>query len=158
MNIRFAEQSHISGMIDLLRQVGQVHHLGRPDLFRKGAQKYAEADLLALLKDPSRPIFVAVEEDKVLGYGFCILKETKNDPVLQDYKTLYIDDLCVDERCRGQRVGSRLYRHICGFAKEQGCRSVTLNVWSCNESAMEFYRRMGLVPQKVGMEFLLEER
>ena len=58
MYITFANESHIPGMIDLLRQVGEVHHQIRPDLFRTGAQKYNEADLTALLKDPTRPIFI----------------------------------------------------------------------------------------------------
>ena len=41
------------------------------------------------------------------------------------------------------------------FAKASGCYNVTLNVWSCNESAMKFYEKCGLVPQKVGMEVIL---
>lgn len=157
MEIRFAQTQDIPGMITLLRQVGQVHHEGRPDLFRAGAQKYNAADLAALLTDPSRPIFVAVEEDRVLGYGFCVLETTENHPVLCDRKSLYIDDLCVDEGCRGQHIGARLYRHICGYAKSLSCHSVTLNVWACNESALKFYEAMGLKPQKIGMETILEE-
>ena len=39
MEIRLAQTGEIPGMIDLLRQVGQVHHEIRPDLFRSGAQK-----------------------------------------------------------------------------------------------------------------------
>ena len=62
MEIRLAQVREIPGMIDLLQQVGEVHHRIRPDLFRAGAQKYNEADLEALLKDPTRPIFAAVEE------------------------------------------------------------------------------------------------
>ena len=155
MTICKAESRHIPGMIELLKQVGQVHHLGRPDLFRAGAQKYDEADLRKLLLDETRPIFIAEEEGRVLGYGFCILKVTKNDPVLADNTTLYIDDLCVDENCRGHHIGKNLYETVCKYAKQRECDSVTLNVWSCNESAMKFYEAMGMAPQKVGMEQLL---
>lgn len=157
MEICRAEEKHIPGMIELLKQVGQVHHVGRPDLFRAGAQKYNEADLRELLQDEKRPIFIAEEDGCVLGYGFCILKETVNDPVLADCRTLYVDDLCVDENCRGKHIGSSLYRHICSYAKSIRCDSVTLNVWAFNESAMRFYESMGLKPQKIGMEMLLEE-
>ena len=97
MEIRLANHTDISGMIHLLKQVGQVHHDIRPDLFRDGAQKYSEEDLAALLQDQTRPIFVGVEEGRMLGYCFCILEETANHPVLMDEKTLYIDDLCVDD-------------------------------------------------------------
>ena len=152
-----AEEKHIPGMIKLLRQVGQVHHLGRPDIFRAGAQKYNEADLEILLRDESRPIFIAEEEGQVLGYGFCILKVTENDPVLADNKTLYIDDLCVDENCRGKHIGKEVYSHIVQYARAIGCDSVTLNVWAFNENAKGFYESLGMRPQKIGMEMLLEE-
>ena len=157
MEIRLATKNEIPGMIELLKQVGEVHHQIRPDLFRAGAQKYSEADLEEVLSDESRPIFGAVEGDKLLGYCFCILEEVQDNTVLRDTKTLYIDDLCVDENCRGKHIGSQLYEAVCRYAKGRKCRSVTLNVWSCNESAMKFYESLGLKPQKVGMEAILEE-
>ena len=155
MEIRFAAPRDIPRMIELLQQVGQVHHEIRPDLFRGGAQKYDEAALTALLRDPSRPILAAVENDVMVGYAFCILQETKNDPVLADRKVLYIDDLCVDEACRGRGIATALYHRVCAYAGELGCHAVTLNVWCGNDSAMRFYEARGLKPQKIGMEFVL---
>ena len=152
MEIRLANLADIPGMIELLKQVGEVHHQIRPDLFRGGAQKYNEADLEALLKDVTRPIFAAVEGDKMLGYCFCILEEVKDNPVLRDVKELYIDDLCVDENIRGRHVGSKLYDHVCGYAREIGCKNVTLNVWCGNDSAMKFYEHAGLTPRNIMME------
>lgn len=155
MEIRFAVTEDIPGILDLLRQVGQVHHAGRPDIFRKGAQKYDAPAVQALLGKEETPIFVAAEGDCVLGYCFCFLKEYQGDPVIADHKELYIDDLCIDENCRGKRIGKSLYEAACAHARSIGCYNVTLNVWSCNESAMGFYERMGLKPQKVGMETIL---
>ena len=152
MEIRLAQVRDIPGMIDLLQQVGEVHHQIRPDLFRAGAQKYNESDLEELLKDPNRPIFAAVEDHKLLGYCFCIIEETVGHPVLMDDKTLYIDDLCVDETIRGKHVGKALYEYTRSYAREIGCRSVTLNVWCGNDSAMAFYERRGLKPRKIYME------
>ena len=152
MDIRFANTTDIPCMIELLKQVGEVHHQIRPDLFRAGAQKYSVSDLTELLKDKSRPIFVAVEDEKLLGYCFCILEEVKDNPVLRDVKSLYIDDLCVDENIRGKHVGSRLYEHVCNYAKSIGCSSVTLNVWCGNDSAMKFYESRGMKPRKIYME------
>ena len=123
MNLRFAREQDIPAMISLLKQVGEVHHRIRPDIFRTGAQKYDEAALTSLLQDATRPIFIAAEGENVLGYCFCILRETRNDPVLEDERTLYIDDLCVDEQCRGQHVGKALYDHACAYARQQGCRT-----------------------------------
>ena len=155
MEIRLANHNDIPGMIRLLQQVGQVHHDIRPDLFRDGAQKYSPSDLMQLLKDEKRPIFVGVEDGHMLGYCFCILEEVKDDPVLRDVKSLYIDDLCVDETIRGKHVGSRLYDHVCAYAKTIGCHSVTLNVWCGNDSAMRFYETRGMKPRKIYMETTL---
>ena len=155
MEIRLANTSDIPGMIELLKQVGQVHHKIRPDLFRYGAQKYSETDLEELLKDEKRPVFVGVEDGRMLGYCFCILEEVKDNPVLLNGKELYIDDLCVDENIRGKHVGSRLYDHVCAYAKSLGCRSVTLNVWCGNDSAMAFYESRGMKPRKIYMETAL---
>ena len=156
MEIRLATKNEISGMIDLLKQVGDVHHQIRPDLFRAGAQKYNEADLEQLLKDESRPIFGAIEDGKLLGYCFCIIEEVKDNSVLCDTKTLYIDDLCVDEGCRGQGIATKLYDHVCNYAKSIGCRSGTLNVWCGNDNAMRFYESRGMKPRKIYMEASLE--
>lgn len=140
----------------LLGQVEMVHHNGRPDLFKYMAEKYTDAELAVLIKDDSRPIFVGVnEEEQVLGYAFCIFQQHLNDNILTDIKTLYIDDLCVDENIRGRHVGRQLYDYVLAFAKEQGCYNVTLNVWTLNEGAMKFYESCGLVPQKIGMEKIL---
>ncbi len=155
MEIRFAQSRDIPGMLNLLQQVGEVHHQIRPDLFRSGAQKYDEAALEALLKNPDRPIFIAQNEGQVTGYAFCILQVTKDDPVLQDRKVLYIDDLCVDEAQRGHGIAGALYQQVCQYARSIGCDAVTLNVWSGNDTAMAFYQKCGLKPQKVGMEFIL---
>lgn len=156
MKIRRARECDIKDIYRLLGQVAMVHHVGRPDLFKYQATKYTEAELEVLIQDDTRPIFVGVnEEEQVLGYAFCIFQQHINDNVLTDVKTLYIDDLCVDENVRGQHVGRQLYDYVLVFAKEQGCYNVTLNVWAKNESAMRFYESCGLVPQKIGMEKIL---
>lgn len=156
MNIRFATEKDIPGMIALLKQVGQVHYRGRPDIFRAQAQKYGEASLSQVLSDPHRPIFIA-EDGGVAGYAFCIVKEVADDPVLRDCRSLYLDDLCVDETRRGSGIGKALLGAVTDYARQQGFYNLTLNVWSCNESALRFYEKNGFVPQKICMEMLLED-
>ena len=155
MEIRPAENRDIPGMIELLKQVGGVHHDIRPDIFRPGAQKYDEAALETLLQDESRPIFVAVEDGAVKGYCFCIHRSFEGDTVLTDRKEIYIDDLCVDESCRGQGIATILCNHVTAYAKEQGCAFVTLNVWCGNDSAMKFYEKSGFSPRSITMEMKL---
>ncbi|MBR1660603.1 MAG: GNAT family N-acetyltransferase [Oscillospiraceae bacterium] len=155
LQIRPAQRRDIPGLLRLLAQVNLVHHRGRPDLFR-AATKYGEAELARMLDRPEEvTIFVAEESGDVLGHAFCMLQEVRGDRLLEDRRTLYVDDICVDENCRGRGVGRALYRHVLAWAKEQGCYNLTLNVWACNPGALEFYRRCGLEVQKYGMETLL---
>ena len=154
--IRFAIEKDIPKIIDLLKQVCLVHHMGRPDIFKVGT-KYSAEELKVILKDESRPILVSVDNsDNVQGYCFCIYQQHVENSVLTDIKTLYIDDLCVDETLRGKHIGKELYESAVKLAKETGCYNLTLNVWSCNQSALKFYESLGLLPQKIGMELILK--
>jgi ribosomal protein S18 acetylase RimI-like enzyme len=153
--IRRAEHKDIEKIGDLLSQVDMVHHNGRPDIFKIG-RKYSDSELEELLLDSERPILVCVDDnDEVMGYCFCIYQRHIEDNILSDIKTLYIDDLCVDEKLRGRHIGKQLYEAALALARESGCYNLTLNVWSCNPSALRFYESCGLVPQKIGMELIL---
>ena len=163
--IRRATAADIPELDRLLRQVLEVHHAGRPDLFRGGAKKYTDGQLRSIVADETTPVFVMARTGqagadgaapaRVLGYAFCQFQRHPHDNILTDITTLYVDDICVDEAERGHGVGSALYRHALAFARESGCHNLTLNVWSCNPGAQAFYERMGLTPYRIGMEQLL---
>lgn len=156
MRIRKAREKDIGRINDLLYQVCMIHYKGRPDLFKTGTKKYSEQQLIEILNDEKTPVFAAVDDDdNLMGYAFCFFKEVKGDNILTDTKSLYIDDLCVDERLRAKGIGRALYLAVKEFARENGCYNLTLNVWSCNLPAHEFYVRCGLKPQKTVMEEIL---
>ena len=152
--IRQASVADIPRLIDLLLQVDMVHHRLRPDLFKPNTTKYSEQELALLLNNETKPIFVYDDGD-VLGYAFCQITEVKDDRLLQDRKTLYIDDLCVDEAARGKHIGKALYDFVRDYAKSIGCHAITLNVWEGNDSAIRFYQNMGMHTQKIRMEIKL---
>ena len=156
MTIRKATPGDIPSLLRLLSQVLDVHHKGRPDLFKGGAVKYTAEELRTLLADPMRPVFVSENEDGyITGYCFGVFQQHLDNNILTDIKTLYIDDLCIDETCRGQHIGTALYNYMKDFAKAEGCYNVTLNVWALNEGAIDFYKALGMKTQKIGMEEIL---
>ena len=134
--VRKAAKRDIQAIIELLHQVNMVHHVIRPDLFKPNTTKYNEQELEALLEDER-------------------ITEVKDDKLLQNIKTLYIDDICVDEKARGKHVGTALYEYVRDYAKSIGCNNITLNVWEGNDPALSFYRNMGMKVQKTTMEILL---
>ncbi len=158
IGIRRAVASDIPRLDELLYQVHKVHSTGRPDIFRAGNKKYTDAELTELSMDDRTPVFVAVDEtDHILGYAFCEYRLVEHNPSLMDRKTVYIDDLCVDETVRGRHIGQTLYRFVTAEAKRNGCAAVTLNVWCLNEGAMRFYEKCGMKPLKIVMEQCVED-
>ena len=157
MMIRKANKEDIKRIIELLHQVNMVHHVLRPDLFKPHTTKYSIQELDSLLKDESKPIFV-FDDGTVLGYAFCQVSEIKDDLLLEDIKTLYIDDICVDENSRGKHVGKALYEYVREYARSIGCNNITLNVWEGNDAAYSFYKNMGMQVQKTTMEVLLKTK
>lgn len=156
MEIRRAASGDIPGLEHLLHQVLEVHHKGRPDLFKPDCTKYTAAELERLLENDNTPVFAAFDATgAMLGYAFCIVETYCGDNIQTDRKTLYIDDICVEETARGQHVGTALYEHVLEFARSIGCYNVTLNVWECNPGAAAFYKALGMKPYKTGMETIL---
>ncbi len=155
INIRRAKDDDIPTLDKLLFQVHEVHHKARPDLFKADAKKYTDEQLKEILANDKTPVFVAESDGKILGYAFCIHKQFINDNNMTDVKTLYIDDLCVDENERGKHIGKTLYDFVVSYAKENGYYNVTLNVWADNKKAVGFYEKIGLRVQKIGMEKIL---
>ena len=152
--VRKACKDDIASIIRLLHQVNMVHHVIRPDLFKPHTTKYDEQELEALLDDDKKPVFV-YDDGQVLGHAFCQLTEVSGHKLLCDVKTLYIDDICVDEAARGRHVGKALYEFVRDYARSIGCHNITLNVWEGNDAAFCFYKSMGMQVQKTGMEMIL---
>lgn len=153
--IRRGREGDIPAIVRLLYQVHKVHSDVRPDLFKAGARKYTDSELKEILADDSRPVFVAERNGEAAGYAFCVRKQFVNDNNMTDVKTLYIDDLCVDENARGGHIGRRLYDFVVDYARKNGYYNVTLNVWADNQKALGFYQALGLRVQKLGMEQIL---
>ena len=156
MIIRKAEEKDIPRIIELLGQVLQIHADIRPDIFIPGTTKYTADELTELLKNEKNPIYVAANEaDICVGYAFCQLREQPFSNNMVPFKSLFIDDLCVDQQARGQHIGERLFEHVKNEAKQKGCYEVTLNVWTGNISAEKFYEKMGMKTKKKQMEYIL---
>lgn len=154
-NIRKARQNDLEAVNNLLRQVLEVHHRGRPDLFRPEGKKYTDEELLSIFNNPETPVFVYDKAGTVLGYAFCVLQR-QDSGSLQPLTTLYIDDICVDESSRGKGIGKALFECVRAFALERGCYNITLHVWECNPGARAFYESLGLSPQYTSMETICQ--
>ncbi len=156
MKIRNAERKDAAGVLNLLKQVLELHADLRPDIFISGTTKYREEELFEIFSDEKRRTYVAVDDaDNVLGYAICIIEEQPHANNMVPFTSIYIDDLCVDKAARGQHIGKALFDYVKKEAKALGCYEVTLNVWEGNDGAKAFYDKMGMKPKETQMEFIL---
>jgi len=155
ITIRRAASGDIPGVIRLLEYICAFHQKARPDIFKAGSKKYDEADIADILADETRPIFVAADEGgHVAGYCFCKIINN-NHAVFNKHISLYIDDLCVDERYRRRGIAKMLYAAALEFAKQTGVFAIDLNVWEFNEAAVKFYESLGFATRSRKMELIL---
>ena len=156
MNIRRAKTQDIPRIIELLEQVLAIHAAIRPDIFIPGTTKYTNDELEAMLKDETKPVYVAADgDDRCIGYAFCQLRKQPFSNNMVPFTSLFIDDLCVDQSARGQHIGEELFEYVKSEAKRMGCYEVTLNVWTGNTSAEKFYEKMGMKTKERQMEYIL---
>ena len=155
LRVRLAKDRDIPRLLELLRQVNNVHQRLRPDLFLEDQTKYTEKDLEQLLRLHDAAVFVAADgQDRVRGYLICYIKQIRGSNLVSR-KNMHIDDLCVDETERHSGVGRLLLEAAKAYAKEIGCTDITLNVWEGNADAMEFYANRGFAPKSHILEMKL---
>lgn len=155
MIIRKATVGDVDGIMNLLFQVAEIHHKGRPDIFKAGCSKYSNDELVDIINNSNTPVLVAVDNKKIVGHAFCEFKQTGTNGVLVDRKSLYIDDICIDSVYRGNGIGTQLCNKVVELATENNCDDVTLNVWCLNKNAVAFYKSLGFNEQKIVMEKVL---
>lgn len=156
MIIRKADIKDIVEIENLLYQVNNVHAEKRPDIFKLGEKKYSAEELRSIINNDETPVFVADDNNRIIGYIFCVFIKSKGG-AMQPIKTLYIDDLCVSENLRGHHIGSKLYDFVLKFAQKNNCYNVTLHVWECNSLAKSFYKKCGFKIQNYTMEKIISD-
>ena len=154
--IRLAQINDIDSILKLLDEIREVHHKIRPDLFKSSGCKYNKEELKEIINNPLTPIFVYIINNELVAYAMNVITIHKDENAMCDFKTLYLDDLCVENNYRGKNIGHELFEYVKNYAKEIGCHNLTLNVWAGNDKAIKFYESLGLKTQKTTMEMILK--
>ena len=156
MIIRRAINQDIDQLIELLSEVLELHAKIRPDIYNSGTTKYTKEELEEMIKDDDNPIYVAIDNDIVLGYTFYNIVQPKFVHTMKPIKILYIDDFCVRKEYRHQGIGKALFDFIKEEARRLDCYEICLFHWEGNDNAKAFYQKMGMKVKANTMEYILE--
>lgn len=140
----------------LQEEIADLHHQGRPDLFKTEARYFTQEAFSERLNDPKHTIFIAeTDAGDVVGYAFAWVVSYRDHPTYLDFDCLYIDDICVLKSYRKKGIGKRLFACCKQVAQEKNCKMIDLGVWSFNEDAIAFYESCGMTERVRRMEYRL---
>ena len=137
MNIREANAEDIEPIASLYVMNWKKTYVGLlPDNFlngltvNEGIKKWQE-----YLNKEKHRIFVAYENEKILGFSAC-----KEDEELKN--CLYLDSLHVSETSRGKGVGTKLINTVGSYAYIKGYEHMSICIVKGNDNAKRIYEKM----------------
>lgn len=155
--IRNAVSDDCERIRPLQKEIAQLHHCGRPDLFRTEPRYFTQADFDARLADPQHTVLIAEDGNKMVGYVFAWVQKIRNHPTYHDFDVFYIDDICVEKAHHRKGIGRMLFEVCKEKANKLKCQRIELGVYAFNENAIAFYKSMGMTERMIRMECRLEE-
>lgn len=140
---------------DLRRQVNEIHAENRPDVFKSGFGQELRNLAYTLLNGENSDILV-VERNGIICGMACVNYVRRPETLYAMPRNFYqVQEIAVDEKFRRQGVGRELFEYMKKNALERGLNKIELDVWSFNESAIEFYEAMGFRETRIWMEYEL---
>ena len=153
--VRWARENELERVNELRMQVNALHVAGKPEGFKPGFPEELRNYIYAIHKDPEQFITVAVKDGTICGFAVLHHINRPENPFMKERDFLDIDEFCVDEAFRRQRIASEMIAFIREFAKEKGFHRIELNMWEFNQEALAFYEAAGFQTFRRYMEMFI---
>lgn len=155
--VRFARKEDYEAINALRAPVCALHSNGYPVLFKPVFAKDHQERVLKMMEDPEQDVLVAEENGQLLGFAMVEYIKREETNSIYAVHEAHIVEIGVDETSQGKGIGTALIQAVKDAAKVRGCRSVQLDVWEFNKSALRFYEKLGFVTLRRKMEQVLDE-
>ena len=143
-NIRKATEHDIEGLCQLIAEVDELHRDHLPHKFRTSDGPARERQfMLDLIEREDVGLFVAEHEEQQVGFVHVVVHDAPDFPIVQPRRTAWVDSIAVGRAARRGGIGRALMERAQQWALAMGAREIVLKVYQFNQSAIEFYRRLG---------------
>ncbi|WP_421271745.1 GNAT family N-acetyltransferase [Aeromonas taiwanensis] len=146
MEIRKASELDIDAILELNRQIGEIHYAQAPQVFCAPSPE-ERAFLLAAITAEGRLFCVAEVDGVVAGFLTARIDINETIPFLSKEPICRIGTVVVDEGHRSRGIGRALLAHCDHWAKARGASQIRLEVMAFNARAREFYESLGFTRQ-----------
>lgn len=155
--VRFARKEDYEAINALRAPVCALHSNGYPALFKPVFAKDHQERVLKMMEDPEQDVLVEEENGQLLGFAMAEYIKREETNSIYAVHGAHIVEIGVDETSQGKGIGTALIQAVKDAAKVRGCRSVQLDVWEFNKSALRFYEKLGFVTLRRKMEQVPDE-
>ena len=146
MKIRLCKENDRTEVNRLLYQSTAIHSAGVPDFFIPLEESINENVYADILAAEDQVLFCAESDDGTLC-GVCHLS-FHNRSGWVEMKNVHVENIVVDETCRGQGIGHALMAEAERIAKEWGAVQLNLMCWHFNNGARRLYESLGMTEQR----------
>lgn len=133
----------------LAKEVHALHVAWRPDIYVMVDQLYPEERFLSAIRN--RELYVARLNGVPVGYALLKIRDYDWPGVVRR-KVMVLDEICVEESCRGQGIGQQMMLELRVLARAFGCTDLQLGVNAHNDRAVGFYQKCGFMIQNISMQ------
>jgi GNAT superfamily N-acetyltransferase len=156
MNIRIARLVDIERIIFLEKQIFKLHAESRSDWIDKSKIGLNTEYYENIIEKPDKGIvFVAEENNKIIGHCTIVICNIKNHIFMKDMKNIIIEDFCIDKEHQKKGIGKKLFDEAVNYGRKIEANILELDVWEFNKNAVEFYEHLGMKTKLRRMEYKL---
>jgi len=134
LRVRKARKQDSKEILRLIIELAKFEKLAPPS---KKAQQSLIDD--AFSKNPPFRIILAFDGEKAVGYAFYFFTYS----TFLAKRTLYLEDIYINDRYRGCGAGKILMNGLIEIAKKKKCGRLEWIVLDWNKNAIDFYDRLG---------------
>ncbi|MCE9971067.1 GNAT family N-acetyltransferase [Aeromonas salmonicida] len=146
MEIRKAQEPDIDAILELNRQIGEIHYEHYPEVFCPPSPE-ERAFLLTAIAAEGRLFCVAELDGAVVGFLTARIDINEAIPFLTKLPVCHISSVVVDEKHRGRGIGKELIAHCDSWARAHDAHQIRLEVMAFNERAKALYETLGFKVQ-----------
>ena len=146
--VRRATLDDLDALASLRPWVHDKHARAHPENFKVSEHGAARREAEAWLAQPNTHVLVALHDGEPVGYLRAEIFDRAERELMHARRILYLDQIAVTERARGQGHGKRLLSAGVALARELGISIVELDVYAFNAEARAFFISQGFAPQR----------
>ena len=141
MIIRKADTDDIPALREMYRELEEDAVSYQPEHFVLGYRD--DKFFRNIFESETQDILVAETEGRIVGFSHVMILRQKNVPCLKPQSLVYIQDLDVRSKMRGQGIGTKLMDASKEYGAANGADFIRTQVFPQNTDGLRFYERCG---------------